>query len=64
MKSLSKLIKALVGGKSTLRNESLGDLQQEFNAAPEKGEELSLGRHWDLLIPVALVNILIAWCLG
>jgi fatty acid synthase subunit alpha, fungi type len=27
---LSKLIKDLVGGKSTLQNEILGDLQQEF----------------------------------
>jgi fatty acid synthase subunit alpha, fungi type len=40
--SLSKSIKDLVGGKSTLQNEILGDLQQEFSAAPEKGEELPL----------------------
>ena len=39
---LSKTIKDLVGGKSTLQNEILGDLQQEFAAAPEKGEELPL----------------------
>ncbi|EKM78079.1 hypothetical protein AGABI1DRAFT_61049 [Agaricus bisporus var. burnettii JB137-S8] len=39
---LSKSIKDLVGGKSTLQNEILGDLQQEFASAPEKGEELSL----------------------
>lgn len=39
---LSKSIKDLVGGKSTLQNEILGDLQQEFTSAPEKGEELSL----------------------
>ena len=38
----SKAIKDLVGGKSTLQNEILGDLQQEFNSAPEKGEELPL----------------------
>jgi fatty acid synthase subunit beta len=40
--SLSKSIKDLVGGKSTLQNEILGDLQQEFASAPEKGEELPL----------------------
>ena len=39
---LSKSIKDLVGGKSTLQNEILGDLQLEFASAPEKGEELSL----------------------
>jgi len=39
---LSKAIKDLVGGKSTLQNEILGDLQQEFASAPEKGEELPL----------------------
>lgn len=39
---LSKSIKDLVGGKSTLQNEILGDLQQEFSTAPEKAEELAL----------------------
>ena len=39
---LSKSIKELVGGKSTLRIEILGDLQLEFPSAPEKGEELPL----------------------
>lgn len=39
---LSKSIKDLVGGKSTLQNEILGDLQLEFTSAPEKGEELPL----------------------
>ena len=39
---LSKSIKDLVGGISTLQYEILGDLQQEFASAPEKGEELSL----------------------
>jgi fatty acid synthase subunit alpha len=39
---LSKSIKDLVGGKSTLQNEILGDLQREFASAPEKGEELPL----------------------
>ena len=39
---LSKTIKDLVGGKSTLQNEILGDLQAEFASAPEKGEELPL----------------------
>ncbi|KAG8213088.1 hypothetical protein J3R82DRAFT_11484 [Butyriboletus roseoflavus] len=39
---LTKSIKDLVGGKSTLQNEILGDLQLEFTSAPEKGEELPL----------------------
>ncbi|KAL0953237.1 hypothetical protein HGRIS_004490 [Hohenbuehelia grisea] len=39
---LGKSIKDLVGGKSTLQNEILGDLQLEFTSAPEKGEELPL----------------------
>ncbi len=39
---LSKSIKDLVGGKSTLQNEILGDLNLEFTTAPEKGEELPL----------------------
>ncbi|KAE9385207.1 hypothetical protein BT96DRAFT_1007268 [Gymnopus androsaceus JB14] len=40
--SMSKSIKDLIGGKSTLQNEILGNLQQEFSSAPEKGEELPL----------------------
>ncbi|KAI0826547.1 acyl transferase domain-containing protein [Trametes gibbosa] len=40
--SLSKSIKDLVGGKSTMQNEIVGDLQLEFQSAPEKGEELPL----------------------
>lgn len=39
---VNKAIKDLVGGKSTLQNEILGDLGAEFAAAPEKGEELPL----------------------
>lgn len=39
---LSKSLKDLSGGKSTLQNEILGDLQLEFASAPEKGEELPL----------------------
>ncbi|KAI0067274.1 fatty acid synthase [Artomyces pyxidatus] len=39
---LSKSIKELSSGKSTLQNEILGDLQMEFSSAPEKGEELPL----------------------
>jgi len=39
---LSKSNKDFVGGKSTLQNEILGDLGQEFSSAPEKGEDLSL----------------------
>jgi malonyl CoA-acyl carrier protein transacylase/acyl dehydratase len=59
----SKSIKDLVGGKSTLQNEILGDLQAEFTSAPEKGEELpleelgaslgysgSLGKHMNMMI--------------
>ncbi|KAJ2438806.1 fatty acid synthase alpha subunit Lsd1, partial [Coemansia sp. RSA 2337] len=39
----SKAIKDLVGGKSTLQNEILGDLQKEFgNDIPEKSEETPL----------------------
>lgn len=38
----SKSVKDLVQGKSTLQNEILGDLGQEFSSAPEKGEELPL----------------------
>ena len=62
---LTKAIKDLVGGKSTLQNEILGDLQAEFGAAPEKSEEIpldelamaitptfnkSLGKHTNTLI--------------
>ncbi|KAK9477443.1 3-oxoacyl-reductase [Lipomyces japonicus] len=39
---LSKAIKDLVGGKSTLQNEILGDLGKEFGSAPEKAEETPL----------------------
>ena len=39
---LTKSIKDLVAGKSTLQNEILGDLQNEFSSAPEKAEELPL----------------------
>ena len=52
----SKSIKDLVGGKSTLQNEILGDLQQEFASAPEKGEELPLEEHWEAASVVRLVN--------
>ena len=40
--SLSKSIKELSNGKSTLQNEIIGDLQGEFSSAPNKGEELPL----------------------
>ncbi|ODQ67554.1 alpha subunit of fatty acid synthase [Nadsonia fulvescens var. elongata DSM 6958] len=40
--SLSKAIKDLVGGKSTVQNEILGDLSKEFGATPEKPEETPL----------------------
>lgn len=39
---LSKSLKELSGGKSTLQNEILGDLQVEFASAPEKAEDLPL----------------------
>jgi fatty acid synthase subunit beta len=39
---LSKSLKELSGGKSTLQNEILGDLGVEFASAPEKGEDLPL----------------------
>ncbi|KAL7423454.1 hypothetical protein Q5752_001034 [Cryptotrichosporon argae] len=39
---LSKSLKELSGGKSTLQNEILGDLGIEFASAPEKGEDLPL----------------------
>ncbi|KAJ2162492.1 fatty acid synthase alpha subunit Lsd1 [Coemansia sp. RSA 552] len=40
---VSKSVKELVGGKSTLQNEILGDLQKEFgNDVPEKSEETPL----------------------
>lgn len=37
---LYKTAKVLVGGKSTLQTEILGDLQAEFTSVPKKGEEL------------------------
>ncbi|KAJ2383485.1 fatty acid synthase alpha subunit Lsd1, partial [Coemansia sp. RSA 2611] len=41
--SALKSIKALVGGKSTLQNEIVGDLHKEFGSkVPDKAEELSL----------------------
>ena len=39
---MSKAIKDLVGGKSTVQNEILGDLGKEFGSAPEKSEEIPL----------------------
>ncbi|KAI9886836.1 MAG: 3-oxoacyl-[acyl-carrier-protein] synthase [Watsoniomyces obsoletus] len=39
---LSKAIKDLVGGKSTLQNEILGDLGKEFGSTPEKPEDTAL----------------------
>lgn len=39
---LSKAIKDLVGGKSTLQNELLGSAQAEFGSAPDKAEEMPL----------------------
>lgn len=39
---LAKSIKDLVGGKSTVQNEILGDLGKEFGSAPDKPEEVPL----------------------
>ncbi|CEH12227.1 fatty acid synthase [Ceraceosorus bombacis] len=39
---LSKAIKDLVGGKSTLQNELVASLGEEFSSLPERGEELPL----------------------
>ncbi|KAI9178750.1 fatty acid synthase alpha subunit Lsd1 [Blastocladiella emersonii ATCC 22665] len=39
---MSKTIKDLVGGKSTMQNEILGDLQKEINTIPERAEETPL----------------------
>ena len=39
---LSKSLKELSGGKSTLQNEILGDLTVEFASAPDKAEDLPL----------------------
>ncbi|KAI0464498.1 3-oxoacyl-[acyl-carrier-protein] synthase [Komagataella kurtzmanii] len=39
---LSKAIKDLVGGKSTVQNEILGDLGKEFGSTPEKPEDTPL----------------------
>ncbi|KAI5281614.1 3-oxoacyl-[acyl-carrier-protein] synthase, partial [Ascosphaera aggregata] len=38
----TKAIKDLVGGKSTLQNEILGDLGKEFGSTPEKPEDIPL----------------------
>ncbi|PLW22534.1 hypothetical protein PCANC_25084 [Puccinia coronata f. sp. avenae] len=40
----SKDIKYLIGGKSTLQNELLGCTEAEFGPAPDKAEEMSLGK--------------------
>ncbi|KAM6519203.1 beta subunit of fatty acid synthetase [Fusarium falciforme] len=39
---LNKAIKDLVGGKSTLQNEIVGDLNKEFGSTPEKSEDIPL----------------------
>ena len=39
---MAKTIKDLVGGKSTVQNEILGDLGKEFGSTPEKPEETPL----------------------
>ena len=63
---LSKSIKDLVGRKSTLQNEILGDLQQEFAPAPEKEEELpleelssALGSSFSYALGMGLISCLI-----
>ncbi|KAK4995689.1 hypothetical protein LTR66_004550, partial [Elasticomyces elasticus] len=39
---ISRSIKELSGGKSTLQNELIGNLENEFDAVPEAAEDLSL----------------------
>ncbi|KAL7930693.1 fatty acid synthase subunit alpha [Trichoderma chlorosporum] len=39
---IGKAIRDLVGGKSTLQNEIIGDLNKEFSCIPEKAEEIPL----------------------
>lgn len=59
---MSKSIKDLVGGKSTLQNELLVDLQLDFTSAPEKGEELlleELGSALDVVFANGLISRLI-----
>ncbi|KAH8885020.1 hypothetical protein GQ53DRAFT_810530 [Thozetella sp. PMI_491] len=38
----SKTIKELVGGRSTLQNELVGDVTSEFGSAPDRAEDLAL----------------------
>ncbi|KAN0066591.1 fatty acid synthase alpha subunit Lsd1 [Thecaphora frezii] len=38
----SKTIKSMTGGRSTLQNEIVGDLQAEFNELPDRSEDLSV----------------------
>lgn len=40
--SLTKTIKEIAGGKSTLQNELMGDFQKEFGTVPERAEETPL----------------------
>jgi fatty acid synthase subunit beta len=67
---LSKSIKDLVGGKSILQNEILGDLQMEFMSASEKGEELppeelgaALGAGHSGGLGLGLVSRMVGGCL-
>ncbi|KAL1699974.1 hypothetical protein EV121DRAFT_273398 [Schizophyllum commune] len=53
-KPLSKSIKGLVGCKSNLQNQILGDLQLEFSSALEKGGGLPLGKLGSSLQPSGL----------
>jgi 3-oxoacyl-ACP reductase-like protein len=53
---LSKSIKELSNGKSTLQNEIMGDLQGEFSSAPDKGEKV-----WVPNVPMPCYSLLPLW---
>jgi fatty acid synthase subunit alpha len=55
---LSKSIKDLVGGKSTLQNDILGDLQLEFASAQKKTRSCHL-KSWGRLSELALEDLLV-----
>ncbi|PLW31508.1 hypothetical protein PCANC_21070 [Puccinia coronata f. sp. avenae] len=54
---LSKEIKDLIGGKSTLQNELLGCSKAELGPAPDKAEEMSLGKLGAALQPSYIETI-------
>ncbi|PYH48719.1 fatty acid synthase subunit alpha [Aspergillus saccharolyticus JOP 1030-1] len=64
----TKSIKALAGGRSTLENEIVGDLQAEFGSLPERAEDAPLSEAWQAIqshhagtlgkVSTALINLL------